>query len=514
MVSAHTNLSRKFRNTDSIIKSNKSNLIPTLHSKFPGDYVDEKTHNTMQKVKPWAEIPSPIARETFGIMGREIPPIIYERWERQKKYGFTSLQPITNPPGQQERYERERRFGFSSLQNPIIPPGEIERRKIDQRYGFASLQPIVIDDILVLCVDFPDKPAQIPVETIYSRFFVDNTNSLREYYREISHGRYVPTGSTHGWYRAPQPSTYYTDKQNGFGTYPNSAEKLVEDVVEMASQDPNIDWESFDTNQNGYIDNIFIVHAGAEAAYTGDINDFWAHVFVVPTPKVIGDKSVWVYAMTSEYLSKPSDPTIIGGDCHEFGHLLGLPDLYDYSDNSNGVGAYSLMGAGSWGNMGMTPTHMDAWSKCMLGFVDAEENPTGNVYLDNAETSSNIVKYTTDDPKQYFLVENRQKIRYDEFLPSEGMLIWRINENQIDNQTYNDNKSCFLVGLLQADGLQDLENRANNGDLGDAYPGISNNRSFGANTNPKSQLCDMTIFDILINNISDSDTIMTFESLV
>lgn len=494
MVSAFPNLSRKFRNTDSIAKSNNSNIIPALHSKFPEDYIDTKTHSTMQKVKPWAEIPSPIARETFGIMSGEIPPAIYERWERQKKYGFTSLQ------------------------NPIISPEEHDRRKRDTRYGFSSLQPIVVDDILVLCVDFPDKPAQIPVETIYNRFFVDNANSLREYYREVSYGRYVPTGEIYGWYRAPQPLAYYTNDNNGFGDYPKNAQKLVEDVVTMASQDPNIDWDSFDTNENGYIDNLFIIHSGAEAAYTGDINDIWAHVFITPdvlhiqTPGNPQGVNAWVYAMTSEYLDTPDNYEAIGGDCHEHGHQLGLPDLYDYTDESNGVGAYSLMGAGSWGNMGMTPTHIDAWSKYILGFADVEENPTGTKHIDNAVTSPNIVKYTTDDPKQYFLVENRQKIRYDEFLPSEGMFIWHINENQIDNQTYNNDKNCYLVGLLQADALRDLENRANNGDIGDSYPGSSNNRSFGVDTNPNSGLCDGSKRKLLIRNISDSSRSMTFDS--
>jgi immune inhibitor A len=469
MVSAFQSLSRKFRNTDSIIKSNKSHLIPTLNSKFPEDYLDEKTHNTIQKIKPWAEIPSPIARETFGIMKTDVPRG-YERWERDKKFGFTSLQPSS------------------------------------------------IDKILVLCVDFDDKPAQIPVETIYNRFFGNYVNSLSEYYREVSHGRYIPIGETYGWYRAPQQSTYYTDKQNGFGIYPNSAERLVENVVEIANNDPNIDWDSFDTNGNGYIDNIFIVHSGAEAAYTGDINDIWAHVYVTPnimqiqTPGSPEGVNVWVYAMTSEYLNQPSDSPTVGIDCHEFGHLLGLPDLYDYTDESNGVGSYSLMGSGSWGGKGAIPVHMDAWSKYVLGFANAKENPTGNVYLTDIETNSDIVKYTTDDPKQYFLVENRQKIRYDGSLPSEGIFIWRINENQIDNQTYNDDKSCFLVGLLQADNLKDLENRANSGDAGDSYPGISNNRSFGIDTNPNSELCDGIKRRLSIRNISDSSRSMTFDS--
>lgn len=449
MVSAHPNLARKFRNTDNIVKANKSDIIHSLFSKFPEDYIDVNIHSTIQRTKPWVDIVSPIARETFGIIGSS-----------------------------QHR----------------------------------SLQPIAIDKILILCVDFPDKPHQISVETIYKRFFSDTGNSLKNYYKEVSYSRYIPKGEAYGWYRAPQSSDYYANKENGFGKYPNSAEKLAEDTIELAKNDPNspIDWESFDINENGYVDNVFIVHSGAEAAYTGDLNDFWAHVYVIPNPKTIQGENVLVYAMTSEYLSKPSDSQVIGGDCHEFGHLLGLPDLYDYSDNSNGVGIYSLMGAGSWGGKGATPTHLDAWSKHILGFSDVTVNPIGNVSLTDAETTSNIVKYTTPDPKEYFLIENRRKLLFDISLPSEGLFIWHINENQ----KYNNDEMCFMVGLIQADGLKDLENKANFGDLGDPYPGITNNRSFGIDTNPSSELCNDTRQKLLIKDISDSGTFMTFDGSI
>ena len=447
MVAPHPGLGRRFSNTDSIVKANKSKLVHELHTKYPQDYVDIFTHNTLERVKPWIDIVSPI------------------------------------------QYPK-------TLQTPII------------------------DKILVLCADFPDKPAQISTSIIYNRFFGTYINSLKEYYKQVSYSRYISRGEVHGWYRAPNLSTYYTDKQFGFGKYPNSAEKLVEDIVNVASTDPNIDWASFDTNNNGYIDNLFVVHSGAEASWTGDINDFWAHLYIIPRPIIIQqqiiqqqqklsqEKTVWVYAMTSEYLGKPTDPQIIGSDVHEHGHQLGLPDLYDYTDQSNGVGAYSLMGAGSWGNKGQTPTHLDAWSKYVLGFTDTIENPTGVVHLADAERNPNNVKYTTTDPKEYFLIEVRQKMLYDRYLPSEGLFIWHVNENQQDNN----NKNCYLVGLLQADGLKDLENKRNHGDFGDPYPGISNNRSFSPYTNPSTTLCNGTAKNILINYISDSSYIMTFIS--
>ena len=83
---------------------------------------------------------------------------------------------------------------------------------------------------------------------------------------------------------------------------------------------------------------------------------------------------------------------------------------------------------------------------------------------------------------QYFLVENRQKTRYDAELPGEGLLIWHIDET-VD---VNSDESHYKVGLEQADGNKDLEDGNNRGDAGDVYPGSSNNTTFDKNSTPNS----------------------------
>jgi len=346
-------------------------------------------------------------------------------------------------------------------------------RKKPPQSDLRTLAPIR-DRIVVLCVDFPDKPAQISSSEIYTRFFSPEGKTLRNFYAENSYGKYIPGGEVHGWYRAPQPMTYYVDHQNGFGTYPNNIQKLVEDTIDLASADPAINWSSFDNSNIDVIDYLVIVHAGAESAYTGSLNDFWAHVWAID-PVIIKGYTFQYYATVSEYMSSPSDAQRTGIDSHEFGHLLGLPDLYDYSGNSNGAGYFSIMSHGSWADGGFTPVHMDAWSKYYCGFSNTLVNQPGMLLVDNAETNDVNYLFTTQYLNEYFMVENRQNMYFDTFLPANGILVWKVNVSQ----THNDNELCYKVGLVQADGMKHLENSVNYGDPGDSYPGATINRAVG-----------------------------------
>lgn len=366
-----------------------------------------------------------------------------------------------------------------------------------------------IDRVLVLCVDFSDLVAQTTIPNINNRFFSTTGDSFLTYYKEVSYNKWIPNGEVHGWYRAPHPHTYYINNDWGYGTYPNNARRLVEDTIDLALADPAINWALFDTNVNGKIDNIIVVHAGAEAAWLGTTSLFWAHSSTITATKYSGSKSINNYVLTAEYTYSGASQRI-GVDCHEFAHLLNIPDLYDNSNNSNGVGNWSLMGMGCWGNNGLKPTHLDAWSKYKLGFMDITKNPQGVVTVNNIENNADAIKYTTADPKEYFLIENRQKILFDTYLPGDGLLIWHINENKNNN---ND-ETCFLVGLLQADGLNDLEDKANNGDTGDPFPGSTIKRSFGSTTTPSSLLCDLTTRNMSITSISNSGNSMTFTASV
>ena len=85
---------------------------------------------------------------------------------------------------------------------------------------------------------------------------------------------------------------------------------------------------------------------------------------------------------------------------------------------------------------------------------------------------------------QYFLVENRQKIGFDQRIPSGGLLIYHVD----DSQSGNTNENHYMVDVEQADGLRSMNTTTSNrGDAGDPFPGNTNNRRFDGYTNPNSK---------------------------
>lgn len=382
---------------------------------------------------------------------------------------------------------------------------------------------------LALLVQFTDKPAQVGASYFDTLVFGAGTGAVRDYYRQVSYGTLdivtVNLPSSTGWLRAPQTYAYYCNEQNGLGAYPQNAQKLVEDAVALA--DPLLDFSPYDNDGDGYVDALFVVHAGTGAEHTGNDSDIWSHQWVTTNRVPVDGKYVFTYAMVPEYWDTPGDMTC-GVFAHELGHVLGLPDLYDYGYDSEGVGRWSLMGKGSWnGTLGDSPAYLDAWCRARLGFltpvVVAQDRPAlplpaventalGSVYrLWNRGTLSS----------EYFLLENRQPLGYDAALPGHGLLIWHIDEAMPDNEAQcTDLQVChcparhYQVALVQADGLLDLERKVNRGDDGDPYPGSTNNRSFTLLSTPNSGSYTDCTSPVAVTSISESALLMTVDVAV
>ena len=399
---------------------------------------------------------------------------------------------------------------------------EIRARGVDSPTKIQNIIGLDEDfNTIAILVDFSDNIAQVEVSFFDTLLYGSSTGTVKDYYEEVTYGFLtvitVDFPSSIGWLRAPETYAYYVDGQNGFGQYPQNAQKLAEDAVALA--DTFVDFSNYDNDGDGFVDALFIIHAGPGAEYTGSGDDIWSHKWEMNTPQLVDGVLAYVYSMEPEYWLYPGDMTC-GVYAHEMGHaVFGLPDLYDYDYDSKGVGYWSLMAGGCWnGNLGDSPAHPDAYCRMLMEVAEITNITTAaaGVSIPEVENNPTIFRFWTGGAQleQYFLVENRQQTGYDAYLPSNGLLVYHVDDSV---ETWNNNQwypwftseGHYLVALEQADALWELEQNINSGNSGDPYPGASANRAFDNNSYPDSKDYDFEPTDVAITNISDSAPIMT-----
>jgi immune inhibitor A len=336
---------------------------------------------------------------------------------------------------------------------------------------------------------------------------ITGTNSMKSYFSQVSNDNLTIAGTAYGWYEAPNDMEYYGKPEGGSHDSRNFYQLVAEAVRDA---DPYVDFSDYDTNNDRIIDGICLVHAGRDQATGGSQNSIWSKQSVYPGTLRVDGVYVGYYFTVSEF-------SPVGVYVHEFGHMLGLPDLYDTDYTSTGVGVWDVMGSGAWNDWGRTPSHPSAWSKLHLGWIDPTvisnyvEGRRINYMSGNAPE---IIKLPTSNSQQYFLLENRYQAAYDRFLPGSGLLIWHIDNDVISQwlvyNRVNNNEARKGVDLEEASGTQDLDIRSSNdGDSSD--PWRSNLAGFSATSIPNSNLYDGTVTNIKVFNISAAMPVMTID---
>jgi immune inhibitor A len=336
--------------------------------------------------------------------------------------------------------------------------------------------------------------------------------SLRDYFRDQSGGLLDVNGSvTSSWLEMPRPISYYVGGKHGYQSSEPNDYTLVKDAVRAA--DATTDFCKGDADADGYVDTIFVVHAGAGAEETG--KGLWSIKWSLASPYVTDDvcngRAVKVSDFTlepEEYVEDafthpdaPANMVSIGVFVHEFGHVLGLPDLYDTDLSSpGGVGPWDVMANGTYGFNGFTPwrpTPLSAWSRATLGWVEPR-NVTSDVLgkvlaaIDTSHegVSDDVLRLAPGGSAtslEYFLIEKRKRTGWAAGLPNGGFAIWHIDESRSDN----DDDRRRLVQMVQADGRNELGRSSDffeAGDAGDLFPGSTGNRTWGPSTSPSSNL--------------------------
>lgn len=420
---------------------------------------------------------------------------------------------------------------------------DAQARGVDQPSKFSYHEQIALGEgpdtlrAVVILVEFPDHPADDVAGPFVDSAYFDRLfnyegmlpdsgayRSMRDFYKEASYGQFVFIADIYGWYMMDNTYDYYVDGQRGFGDLPHNAQRLARDAVTLA--DPDIDYSQYDRDGDNYVDALILVHSGPGYEETGDVNDIHSHKWSMDSVYHSDDGvNLFDYDINPEetatigpYGGQAFYPIKVGVFCHEFGHIMGLPDLYDTDYSSEGVGDWSLMASGSYNGNSAIPAGLDAWCKLHLGWISPENisvSETNHPIPEIFSTGYAARLWTDGDGtgQQYYLLENRQKKGFDSMLPGEGLLIWHVDEaNHSNNREYD-----YRVALEQADGAFQLERGNSQGDAYDPYPGADTVREFSETTipgtfanpyNPANDTLPQIPTYVAVWNISDLDSIM------
>lgn len=262
--------------------------------------------------------------------------------------------------------------------------------------------------------------------------------SVRDYFSDNSGGKFQPQFDVVGPYTVDF-SQYDCNIDSG-----KCAEVLM---AALDSANVDVNFKDYDGDGDKIVDLVYFVIAGNGANYgDNDENLWWPHRSQIWTgdeknPYVYKDGVlVWDYASSTElagYTANPSTIYIdgIGTICHEFSHVLGLPDFYDtnYEENGQSItpGVWSLMDQGCYLNDGFTPAGYSLYERYSVGFTDEPEKIEGEgaYTLNPLHTSQTGWRIDSPEKNEFFLLENRQNgdFKWDAYLPGHGMLVHRVD---------------------------------------------------------------------------------------
>ncbi|MBK7140821.1 MAG: M6 family metalloprotease domain-containing protein [bacterium] len=391
-----------------------------------------------------------------------------------------------------------------------------ETRRLYREKFAASADAIDTVHVVVILAEFSDWPySGGPVTGTRDKFdsilfsnretdpIFNPTGSMTDYYLESSYGKLLIHGEVFGPYMMPNTYAYYVDA-------PNSGLSGLTAVLAnhaVTAADPFVNYASF--NNPGMGVPIIVIHPGA-GAETGAYG-IWSHKADIFNTPILDGVLLQTYNVVPEEFN--GELQAIGVMCHEFGHTLNLPDLYDTDGTSEGLGRWSLMASGNYNGDQKLPAHFDPWCKRRIdpiSFIDRYDSlltNRANVAIPAAQF--NPVVYQLKDnvagAGEYWLVENRPALGFDAGLPYGGLCIYHIDQAAGSNN----NEARYMVALEQADGLNSLATLGSRGDAGDVWPGATDNRNFHNLSVPNSKTnIGSAVSQVGVWDISDADSVM------
>ena len=390
---------------------------------------------------------------------------------------------------------------------------------------------------LVVLVNFSDvkfKPANSL--SVYSNMLNQegfregfHIGSSRDFFKYNSGGLFTPDFVVTGPVTLNKPMAYYGQNDSvGDDSHPAL---MVKEACELISA--NVDFSNFDYDNDGYVDNVYVFYAGKGEADGGGANTIWPHSWAISGENLSltkNGKNIEKYACSSE-LTVNGYTTGIGTFTHEYGHVLGLPDMYDtdYALNGEGfnLGDWSLMAYGSYNGYGCVPPCLTLLERKLLDWaIPTELKSSCSMTLPDLGKTNQGYIIKTNNAGEYFLLENRQQNMnsWDAYLLHHGMLIYHIDmrsnatttalyNGKANGYSFEDLWSMNMVNAISNHQCADIEEADNipTNIKGDPFPGSGNIKSFTDETTPSMKTWSGASLDKPITAISEKDGIISFD---
>ena len=326
--------------------------------------------------------------------------------------------------------------------------------------------------------------------------------SMYDYFYAQSDGQFRLTFDVVGPVTVSQNYAYYGGNDSD-GNDEHPAEMVIE-ALKLA--DSQVNYADYDWNGDGEVEQVYIVYAGKGEADGGADDTIWPHEYDLNSAKYYGDGAgrqtldgvkINTYACGGEQNGSTGATAGIGTMCHEFSHCLGYPDFYD-TDYSGGQGMFEwdLMDSGSYNADGYRPAGYTGYERWMAGWkTPIELTSTTNITNMKGLTDggNSYIIYNTGNSNEYFMLENRANVGWDQGVPGHGLLIVHVDYNASawSNNKPNDDPSHQRMTWIPADNQYQYETYnstkyyTTSGAANDVFP-YGNVKSFGQNTTPKA----------------------------
>ncbi|MCM1291652.1 MAG: M6 family metalloprotease domain-containing protein [Prevotella sp.] len=352
-------------------------------------------------------------------------------------------------------------FDFSPVQRPST-----RMAPIDITEGRTKF-PTIGDNVhsLVVLIEFADTKFSVPnpkeafTKMLNEEGYSDygSCGSARDYYIASSNGMFkpifdvtdvIPVSKESAWYVGADTSLSGAGKTARFGA-------AIEEALKKLDEQ-GMDFTKYDCDEDGDIDNVFFFYAGYGQADSHNPTTIWPHQgdfdryttnyngTLGLEPLYLDGKRVGPYACSNELNGTPpmgaQQPYLdgIGAFVHEFGHVLGLPDLYDTADGGTVTpGTNSVMDHASYNDYSTCPVLFSAYEKWVCHWLEFED------YDDNGheitipalsrENKAARLKIRKNQPGErfydgeFYVLETRIKEGWDRTISDEGLMIWHID---------------------------------------------------------------------------------------